>query len=238
MTPAPAMRGALPRHTLVWPAAAAHDRLAAQLQDDDARAALREWFERAHPLVVRRVDATADAAPPSVGMTDSVAIGLPLPPARGKRRIALMLVRRDIACHRAPLPLARVAAALPPPWRAPLASLDHDARVLGVTLRAFGSAAWQAITGLAYLRDGSDVDLLFTPRSAPELDAMLGLFDRFERAAAMRIDAEICFAGDRAVAWREWTRALPAARVLAKSTDGARLVARSALFERLTDARA
>jgi phosphoribosyl-dephospho-CoA transferase len=222
-------RGALPRHTLVWPAAAARDRLAAQLADDAARAALGEWFDRVHPLVVRRVEGPTASSAGNRG----IAVGLPLPPDRGKRRLAMTLAHCDVACHSAPLTLAHITHALPAPWRNALATLDRDARALGVTLRGFGSAAWQAITGLAYLRDDSDVDLLFTPQSRSQLDAMLDRFERFERATKRRIDAEIRFAGDAAVAWREWRDAREGSRVIVKALRGAELVARADLLRRL-----
>jgi phosphoribosyl-dephospho-CoA transferase len=221
--------GGLPRHTLVWPVAEAHARLAAQMRDDEARAALSEWFECARPFVVRR----ADASPKRSRAVGDVDAGFPLPPDRGKRRIALTLARGDLACHSAPLTLAHVANALPPPWRASLAALDADARALGGTLRVFGSAAWQAITGLAYLRDDSDVDVLYVPDGRAQLDRMFALFERFERTAGHRIDAEIGFAGDAAVAWREWRDARDGSHVLAKARSGVALLARADLLARL-----
>jgi phosphoribosyl-dephospho-CoA transferase len=223
------LRGGLPRHTLVWPIAEAHARLAAQTRDDEARAALSEWFECARPFVVRRFDSSL-ARTTDVG---DVTVGFPLPPDRGKRRVALTLARGDIACHSAPLTLAHAASELPPPWRASLGALDRDARALGVTLRVFGSAAWQAITGLAYLHDDSDVDILYAPDARAQLDHMFALFERFERTAGRRIDAEIGFAGDVAVAWREWRDARDGSHVLAKARSGVALLARAELLARL-----
>jgi phosphoribosyl-dephospho-CoA transferase len=215
---------ALPRHTLVWPVASAHARLAAQFDDDEAHAALDAWFGRGFPLVIRRADA---------GTRSGVAVGLPLPPDRGKRRLAMTLTRGDVACFSAPPTLAHIAIGLAETWRWPLAALDRDARSIGVTLRGFGSAAWQALTGLAYLHDDSDIDLLLAPASAAQLDATLALFERWERNARRRIDAEIVFDGDRAVAWREWVRAADGSVVLAKAREGAALVPRASLVGRL-----
>ena len=216
--------GALPRHTLVWPAAA--PRLVGEMDDADARAAVREWCDAGHPFVVRRSEADS-------GFAECVAVGLPLPPTRGKRRLSATLAYRDVAFHRAPLTLAEIAAALPPPWRRDVASLDRDARALGVTLRGFGSVAWQAITGFAYLHDDSDVDVTFAPISLAQLDATLALFARWEQRARRRVDGEIVFGTDYAVAWREWARAPSMSRVLVKARGGAALVARAALFDTL-----
>src|SRR5689334_21679720 len=94
------MGGLLPRHTLVWPTVAALERLIDESDDDDAlQSTLREWRDGTFPFVARRVDASA---PQSASI---VAVGLPLPPARGRRRIALTLSSRDIARHRVPLAL-------------------------------------------------------------------------------------------------------------------------------------
>ncbi len=214
---------ALPRHTLAWPTAGALDRLIAGSDSAEAAAALREWRDRGFPFVVRRAD-----GPPALP-AGKVAVGLPLPPSRGKRRLAMTLALREIVRHCAPLPLADIARALPPAWESALASLDRDAQALDATLRGFGSAAWQAITGLPYLHADSDVDVTFAPRSDAQLAAVLELFVRGERRAPGRIDAEIVFDGGHAVAWREWARARPADRVLAKSDGGARLVTRATL---------
>jgi len=215
----------LARHTLVWPAAAARADLLAQAQDAAAHAAVARWLAAARPLVVRRVETPEPRSPAEV------ALGLPLPPAEGRRRLAFVLGRRFVARYTEPVPLAAVAAALPPHWQVPLAVLDRDARALGLTLRVFGSAAWQALTGLAYLHEGSDVDLVVRPESPAQLDALPGLLATAEARMGRRIDAEIVFADGWAVAWREWRNADGGdARVLAKSAASAALFARADLL--------
>jgi len=218
----------LPRHTLVWPAVAAHADLLAQAHDAAARAAVACWLVSGRPLVVRRDETPGPRSPAEV------ALGLPLPPAEGRGRLAFVLGRRFVARHAEPLSLTDVAAALPPDWQVPLSALDRDARTLGFTLRVFGSAAWQALTGLAYLHESSDVDLVVRPDSPAQLDAMLGMFSTAQLRMCRRIDAEIVFAEGWAVAWREWRDALGGdARVLAKSVAGAALVARTDLMASL-----
>jgi len=220
----------LPRHTLVWPRASAQATLAAQACDDEAHAAVAAWFEASRPFVVRRQD---DGA---VALTDVVALGLPLPPAQCKRRLAFRLPRDGVDRHAPPRPLARIAAALPARWRTPLAALDRAARTYDATLRGFGAAAWQAETGLAYLHDGSDIDVMFHPAATAQLDAVLDLFARFEHTRRLRVDAEVVFPGGAAVAWREWYAA--PARVLAKSIHGPALLPRAALAKLLPAAAA
>ena len=221
---------ALPRHTLVWPRTSAHAALAAQANDAEARAAVAAWIQAGRPFVVRRQDEGVRAR------DDTVALGLPLPPAQRKRRLAFTLARSDVGRHAPPRTLAWIAASLPARWHGPLAALDRAARAHGATLRGFGAAAWQAQTGLAYLHDGSDVDVVFHPAAMEQIDAVLGVFARFERAHRLRVDAEIVFPGEAAVAWREW-HAAPL-RVLAKSSRGPALHSRAALAELLSAAAA
>ena len=125
-----------------------------------------------------------------------------------------------------------------PAWQRALAPLAHDATGARVALRVFGSAAWQAQTGLVYLHERSDIDLLFEPKDMGEINTAIALFDRFERRTAIRLDGEIIFPGGDAVAWREWNCAKSDGRVLAKSLTGAALVPKAALTDRLERVRA
>jgi phosphoribosyl-dephospho-CoA transferase len=214
------------RHTLIWPAASERARMSAEARDEQVLAALDLWCARDWPLVVRRNDELALAS-------GDVAAGLPLPPSLGKSRLAFRLPSTGIARCALPQALGAVARALPPVWQCPLAALDDAARDANVRLSVFGSAAWQAITGLAYLHDDSDVDLLFRPASANEIDIVVSLYERWERDTGRRIDGEILFPGNDAVAWREWVHAERETRVLAKSIDGVALVERKTLSGRL-----
>lgn len=218
-------RSPLARHTLIWPTASERVRMKAEASDDQVRMALDLWCARDWPLVVRRNDELAPAG--------SVAAGLPLPPSRGKLRLAFRLPPAGIARCAPPLTLRAVARALPPAWQRPLATLDGAARKARVSLSVFGSAAWQAITGRVYLHDDSDVDLLFRPASEDEIGFVVSLYERWERDTRRRIDGEILFPDDDAVAWREWARAERGACVLAKNIDGAALVERETLSVRL-----
>jgi phosphoribosyl-dephospho-CoA transferase len=216
---------AMARHTLIWPAASERARLRAEASDEQARSALDQWCARDWPLVARRNDERAPAG--------GVAAGLPLPPSHGKSRLAFHLPGAGIAYCAPPLTLGAVARALPPAWQRPLAALDDAARKAQVSLSVFGSAAWQAITGLAYLHDDSDVDLLFRPANMDEIGFVVSLYERWERDTRRRIDGEILFPDDDAVAWREWACADRGECVLAKNIDGVMLVERRALSARL-----
>ncbi|MES5482426.1 malonate decarboxylase holo-[acyl-carrier-protein] synthase [Bradyrhizobium sp. INPA03-11B] len=155
---------------------------------------IEEWTRAGRPLIVRR-PACSDAA----GM---IPLGLPLPPSHGKRRIAVALAANDIIASAPPPSLADVAAAAPAAWRA---TIDLLLQLLPET-RAFGSLAWQHLTGLPYLADRSDLDLLWPLSSARQASTLPSDIARIAQHAPMRLDGEIVgHAGG--VQWRELTRA-------------------------------
>lgn len=185
--------------------------------------ALEQWRKHDRPLVVTR--RTPDAAP------GDLCLGLALPPDAGRKvRIALQVHEHMVARIERPLSLQAAAAAAPAPWRAPLAALLADAS--GINLRAYGSLALQAGTGLPYLTDASDIDLLFTPASLHELDAGMHLLQSHQQR--LPLDGEIVFPDGAAVAWKEWRDATASgARVLVKDAASVRLVTTASLRDLL-----
>lgn len=148
-------------------------------------AVLREWIGRARPLIVRRPCLSDDAR--------EVFLGVCLP---GKRRLA---------CR---MPVDAVVSVEPPPrWRGDAFPAP------GLSLRLFGSHAWQALTGLAYVTPTSDLDLLLDISTLAEWEALLAR--GLALPAQPRIDLEIVFRGDASFNWREYLS--PAADILIKS---------------------
>ncbi|CAJ9721916.1 phosphoribosyl-dephospho-CoA transferase [Burkholderia pseudomallei] len=117
---------------------------------------MRDWAARGWPLIVRR-RSPCDAGVP---------LGLPLPPSAGKRRVALAAAREQIDSACALPTLADVGRQAPPAWRPTLARLRALADAHRVDCRVFGSLAWQTLTGLRYLSDESDLDVLLMPGGA------------------------------------------------------------------------
>jgi phosphoribosyl-dephospho-CoA transferase len=216
----------LARHMRVWPTAFAWASMADSARDATARAALGLWSARGWPLVVRRPD---DGE--SFCADKNISVGLALPPALGKGRLKFKITSDGVKAHAGPLALDDVVAAMEPAWQRALGPLARDAASARVMLRVFGSAAWQTQTGLVYLHEQSDIDVLVEPANRDELDTALALFECFERKTRVRLDGEIVFPGGDAVAWREW--ATSDERVLAKSLTRATLVPRTALAEQL-----
>ena len=114
-------------------------------------------------------------------IADTIAVGLALPPAQGKRRIALSVAANDIARYTPPLRLADAIAHAPAAWQPALAELDAAAIDIDLELRVFGSLAWQALSGMQYLTPQSDIDLLWHPQSHAQLQQGIALLARWEQ---------------------------------------------------------
>jgi phosphoribosyl-dephospho-CoA transferase len=189
----------LPRHHLVWLSAQGWEQARATLAAAQAALCVR-WQQADWPVLVRRQD--ADAAD-----TD-LCLGLAAPPDAlrdgAKVRIALRVACTSVSATRAPLglrdDLAALLAAAWPDWRAGLQQLAAAQQELAFSV--IGSLAMQALTGLPYLRPGSDIDVLFYPRSPAELARGVALLHA--HAALLPLDGEMIFPSGQAVAWKEW----------------------------------
>jgi phosphoribosyl-dephospho-CoA transferase len=202
------MRG-VERHDLVtlradWP------RFAGALPDEAARQ-ISLWQAAGHPFVVASRRHGDDEG--------GVRLGLAGP---GKTRLSFVTATAALASHQPPPQLAEMALACPPDWQPMLARLTALADEFDLTLRAFGSAMWQALTGQAYLSATSDLDLLIEPATSARREAGLAALAALK--TPVRLDGEIRLAGWGDVAWREWLGG--AERVLLKTRQGPRLIAR------------
>ncbi|HTB38321.1 MAG TPA: malonate decarboxylase holo-[acyl-carrier-protein] synthase [Reyranella sp.] len=188
---------------------------------------LEHWAEREWPVIVRR---RAEGEDPGM-----VPVGVPLPPAAGKCRVALVLPPGGIL-QRSPPPLLGAAAKVADEgWQSTIASLLALGTRTGVEPSAFGSLLWEHLTGLAYMSPQSDLDVLWpVPENFDVLSLVFGIA-QVQRDAPIRIDGEVIFPDGSAVNWRElWNAYLAANRsghwaedratVLAKTMEGVRLL--------------
>lgn len=193
------------RHALVWirPGWRAAVRAADPARADD----VGRWLALDRPAVARRRDP---------GMSGGeVALGIALPAAQGRARVALAAPAGAVARVAPPVPLAEALASAPPGWRAPLAALAGEARRAGLLLRVYGSLAWEHLTGEPYLHDGSDVDLIVPGATDGERVRALALLGAWAAHACPRLDGELDLGAGRGVAWRELLARPP--RVLVKA---------------------
>ncbi|HWZ70252.1 MAG TPA: malonate decarboxylase holo-[acyl-carrier-protein] synthase [Casimicrobiaceae bacterium] len=213
------------RHDLVWidgQAAAAAVLAASAAQ---AYRLAQRWIRAGRPLVVSR-------QPPHCDDARRLAVGLALPLALTRQRFALEIDPCTISRCRPPPPLSSVAPGLPSPWHVALRALCTAAQQIGIEYRVFGSAAWQFWTGLGYLTQRSDIDLLWRPSGESQLAQGVALLDAWERKHGIRADGEILF-GEDAVCWREWMHSARSSSVLAKNRRGVSLRLRRDLVEYL-----
>ena len=207
------------RHDLVWIRPESRVAVAAQVSDGELHAHLAVWLAADRPLVVAR-------QPCNASQSDRISVGLALPPAQGKHRIGLVVTMQDIIRHTSPLRLADAIAHAPAGWHPALVELDVATKDMEIELRVFGSLAWQALSGLNYMTEKSDIDLLWHPLSHIQLQQGIALLERWERDHGLRADGEVLFGAGSAVSWREWAtlKSGDDSRVLVKRLSGAELV--------------
>jgi phosphoribosyl-dephospho-CoA transferase len=168
------------------------------------------WAEAGRPLIVRR-------RVPGESASD-VSLGLPLPPADGKRRIGLALPAAALSPV-TEVTLAAVAKLAPVLWGSTLDALVALGRSHGSAPRPFGGLLWQAVTGLTYLSTSSDLDLLW-PCGETVPPGLLDGIAAIAEAAPMGIDGEILLSDGAGLHWRELRDAPDGGSVLVKSLDG------------------
>lgn len=206
----------LARHTMVKASAAGWAAVMNRYPELASEPIVAGWVHAGRPLVVRR-PACSDTA----GL---VPLGLPLPPSHGKRRIAVSLTAADIVASSSPPLLAKAATAAPAAWRETIEKLFQ----LLPETRTYGSLAWQHLTGLPYLSDGSDLDLLWPLSSPHKTGVLLSNIARIAKRAPMRLDGEVTGPAG-GVQWRELT-GTDECEVLVKGTAGVTTTTRAAFL--------
>ena len=129
----------LRRHDLIWIEPSAWASTLAAAPQWRGEPLLADWTARGWPLIVRRPQCNEAA--------DLVPVGLPLPPAAGKKRVGFAFPPAAIVRYSPPPLIADMIQSAPASWRPcidPLLRLDAG-------VRAYGSLAWEHLTGLAYL---------------------------------------------------------------------------------------
>lgn len=218
----------LGRHSRAWLTAPGWRQVLCS-QPSDVRADLLAWSQAGWPAVARRADADAG--------DDEACLGIALPPLASRARttrVALRVPRTEVAMVMPPLALDSLASVIPRNWRAAYASLCNEAAANALALKVFGSVAWQAMTGMDYIKPSSDIDLLFYPRRRAQLQQALALFQA--HAQHLPIDGEMVFPTGDAVSWKEWAQAARGAgqdRVLAKGERSVRLLSCAGLLATL-----
>jgi phosphoribosyl-dephospho-CoA transferase len=201
------------RHDLIFVSSAGWRALLAERAALAAEPLLARWAENGWPLIGRR---------PMAGEASGVPAGLPLPPFAGKSRLTFLLRPADIVATARPPVLDDVMPMAPATWRHALGEVEALASRHALEARVFGSLAWQAITGLDYLTDRSDLDLLLELRRDTDLQALAEDLAGIEICAPMRLDGELIRQDGAAINWRELR--VGAGEILVKTFDGVALL--------------
>ena len=153
-----------------------------------------------------------------------LALGLPLPPSAGKKRVSFVVDIDHVISVARPPSLRQARAYAPRNWWPTLDRLDELALRHSVDARVFGSLAWQALTGLDYVTGRSDLDVLFEFRRETDIDRFVADVAAIETDAPMRLDGELMGADGAAVNWREFHGG--ASELLVKSLERVVLLGR------------
>ena len=179
-----------------------------------------DWARRERPVMVRRRMASDSG--------EGVPAALPLPPTYGKRRLAFSLASDTGVVSLPPVLLREAAQAAPLAWHSIIGALLELGDISGTKPRVFGALLWQYATGLPYLREGSDLDLLWSVSDEGTATTLVTGLNRLERVSPIRLDGELTLPDGAAVNWREFERG--SADLLIKTMDGVEMRTRSALF--------
>ena len=182
------------RHDFIYVCPAAWRSLVTAHNDLAIEPLVVRWVDRGWPLISRR------ALP---GEGQGIALGLPLPPIAGKKRLSAMMQPTDIIAIASPPSISLARKAAPLSWRPTLDRICALAEKRNVDARVFGSLAWQALTDLEYVTETSDIDLLLRFDIGTDIAGVIASIADIERSAPMRIDGEAVRHDGAAVNWRE-----------------------------------
>lgn len=207
------------RHDLVFVDAKGWRTVLATRNDLAAEPLVARWAEEGWPAIRRR------AVP---GEPSGAALGVPLPPFAGKRRLAFVVQTEDVVSTARPPSLDAATGSAPSSWQSALDRLDELSHRHTVEARVFGSLAWQTLTGLDYVTGHSDLDLLLDIDRDTDLDRLTADLAAIEADAPMRLDGELMRHDGAAVNWRELHSG--ADELLVKHIDGVGLLTRRAFI--------
>ncbi len=174
---------------------------------------VEDWVSQGWPVIVRR----PMAGDPNGGTPAA----LPLPPIHGKRRVGFSFVSRDGLMAAPATLLADAASAAPPAWRPVINALVALGEAVGVAPHVYGALLWAHLTGLDYLTQTSDLDLLWSVPDEATAVALLAGLKTLDADSPVRLDGEVVLADGRGVNWRELANAQTAGGdVLVKTMAG------------------
>ncbi len=205
------------RHDLLVIDATGWAAAVARVPDRDETGMLEDWARLGRPVIIRR---RLSGEP-----EDGLPVGVQLPLTASRRRVALRVAPGAVIARPERPDIAAALPHAPASWRATLAALQ-SLPGLAAPARVFGSLLWQCVTGMAYLRDQSDLDLTFPCAGDPH--PVAEAIAAIDRSGHPRIDGELLLADGAACHWRELVER-GGSDILVKTSDGIELRRRDAL---------
>ena len=191
----------LQRNVLVWLTAPGWDRVLANDWDAQALGILRHWALRALPLVVCRQ--RVENSPPTISL------GLPAPSVWDRRKLALEVTPIEVG-HVGRFPSFEQFEQFQQfkqleSCEAFIAAINeirfNDPGFEG-SIQVYGSFGWETLTGMAYVRPSSDLDLRVEVPDHETAAAVARALNALQ--LPMRVDGELAFPDGSAIAWREY----------------------------------
>jgi phosphoribosyl-dephospho-CoA transferase len=180
---------------------------------------LRTWAARRLPLVVPRQPGTC--------RSDRIALAWSAPLAAGRARLLVEVPMRSVA-YFDEFPDVRAAAPLlPRDGRSAAMALAGRLHAMGTRARVYGSYGWQVLSGEAYVRASSDLDVWVAVANHTQAAGVVRLLAAAGTLAGVRLDGELLFPDGAGVAWREYAawRVGRARTVLVKRIDAVEMAA-------------
>jgi phosphoribosyl-dephospho-CoA transferase len=153
------------------------------------------WFAAGYPGIVRR---------PCVTRDNKLCLGIPLPPEQGKLRISSEVPESAVISVESPPKLEDCLSSAPASYQESLNSLHDKLNIAGISANIIGSLGWEKITGLSYLTDKSDLDLLFIVNSKSEFSKINDILSEWHPNAKGKYDIEIMLSNGNGFLWKEY----------------------------------
>ena len=227
----PELASTLQRHTLVWLLPYVWPEVFRRYPWLGGSDFVRDWATTGYPVISRRPG-------PDEDVTGQLPVGIPMPPAMAKRRLAFLVPEHGIADLALPPELDNILqrrkkrSELLSRWHKNLFCLDRSVNSLGLQTRVYGSVMWQHLTGMTYMSGSSDIDLLWgmTRDQGRILRPLLACIDQVDVLGNPKVDGEINIE-NRSIHWRELLCADGASEpVVVKENDRVHLLTRKQLF--------
>lgn len=181
------------RHGWAWLRSEWHSFLQTPISTE-ASEAIEQWRRQGRPFVVASAAIPSDVRQIRLGLATT-----------DKQRIGFQLDSHACLATAAPPALCKAATVAPASWKTSLERLSVLARVFGFHASVYGSLAWTYRTGVKFVREDSDLDLLLTAHTATLHQTYAFLELLHADRAPPRLDGELLLEVG-AVAWREFVQ--------------------------------